>query len=83
MEITFDRIEEGTAVLTAENGQLFTLPAHALPSGSTPGDVFTAEWENGLPVRLTPRPEIRAARSQRIRQKLEKLKNKKEKDLTS
>jgi len=76
MEITLDRIEEGTAVLIDRAGRVFTLPADALPAGSTPGDVFDAEQADGTPVRLIPRPDLRAARADRIRQKLEKLKNK-------
>lgn len=79
MEITLDRIEEGIAVFTDEQGQTHTLPAEKLPEGCSAGDVFAAEMsEDGLILRESL-PKIRAERAERIRNKLEKLKQKRRK----
>ena len=67
-----DRLEEGLAVLeNTENLENIVCPVTDLPDGAREGDTLTREG-----TRFLLNPEVTAARSRRIREKMERLKKK-------
>ena len=53
MRYTVDRLEEGLAVLEAEDRSLLTVPGDRLPPGTREGDAVIATEEYGAPVIIT------------------------------
>lgn len=75
---TIDRIVDGeTAVLLLEeDGEVieqFDVPADRLPTECESGGVVSVTVENGGIVRIEPRPEATAERSERIEEKFDRL----------
>jgi hypothetical protein len=56
--VTLDRVEEGLAVLVADDGRRITVPESALPGGTLEGSV--------LIMTLTPDPEETRRRLERV-----------------
>ena len=68
MRYTVDRLEEGLAVLEAEDRSLLTVPGDQLPPGTREGDAVIAT-EDGFAAA----PREADARAARIREKIRRL----------
>ena len=76
MFVSCDRIEDGYAVLIADDETVYTLPLHSLPTDVREGDTLVAHVNNGTLTVLGHDDAERKSRQERILSMFEKLKEK-------
>ena len=76
MFVSCDRIEDGYAVLIADDETVYTLPLHSLHTDVREGDTLVAHVNNGTLTVLGHDDAERKSRQERILSMFEKLKEK-------
>lgn len=74
MTVTLDRIEDGFAIFTGDNGQTYNLPLDILNPDISEGDIFNAEIKDNILAIGDMNEEEKNKRKDRINDLFDRLK---------